>query len=252
MKKIWIYVNFICGVLALWIFIDHITGFTPHDYFYVQNPNLSFYSGVNVVSRWADLSFFTYHSMIFYGIWAIGLFLAELLKSEKLSSFFKHNSVVTFVLTNYILTMIVYTAFEFASGNPTFGLYDKTAKAIHNFVTNVLGHFILPIIAIICGFKVEQIGKIKTWHLLAIFAYLITYCIVVKITGMYCYQIEWYPYPIFHADLLCKMLGINGANAFIKTLVVITAFTVLACAYLSIFYLVKKIKNALKTKIKTI
>ncbi len=246
MKKGLIYFNFIIGVLTLWLFVDHVAGFLPHDYFYNQNPTLTLYAGVNIVSRWADFAFFTYHTLLFYAVWAIGLFIAYAFKIERLTSFFTHQTVVVFVLTNYVLTAIVYTLFELASGKPTFGLYDLSNKAIHNFGTNVLAHYVFLIVALIVGLKIKTQGEIKRKHIVVIFVYLVLYCIAVKITGMFCYKIEWYPYPIFHGDLLLDMLGIISYDSGIKIACIFMAFAILAVTYFVIFFVLSKIKKHIK------
>ena len=246
MKKGLIYLNFITGVLTLWLVVDHVAGFSPHDYFYIQNPTLTLYSGVNVVSRWADFAFFTYHTLLFYAVWAIGLFVAYAFKNQKLASFFTHQTIVTFVLSNYVLTAIVYTLFELASGNPTFGLFDLSNKALHSFGTNILAHYLFFIVALISGLKVKTHGEIKSKHIVAIFVYLVIYCIAVKITGMFCYQIEWYPYPIFHGDLLLGMLGITNYDSGIKIACLFITFVFLAVAYFIIFFVLSKIKKHIK------
>jgi len=246
-KKSVVTINFIFGIIAIVLVIQHVAAFIPHDYFYNQNPTLTLFSGVNVVSRWADFSFFTYHTVIFYGLWAVGLFFAYSLKLKSIS-FFTNSTVVTFVLTNYILTAVIYTAFELLSGNPTFGLYALNGKAIHNFGTNILAHYVICAVCAITCLKIKTQGEIKPRHVLIILAYLIIYCIAVKLTGRYCYKIEWYPYPIFHGDLLMAMLGITSYNVGIKIICIFIVFAFLAIAYFLIFFVVSKIKAMAQTK----
>lgn len=188
---------FIVGICALTLFIEHIAMFTPHDYFYEANPGITYYVGINVVSAWADFSFFTYHTIIFFGLWCICYSISECFKIEKLNNFVRHNSIITFVFTNYLIATLLYTIFELTSGNITFGLYALNPKAIHNFGTNILGHYGFFIIMLITFIKVKTIGVIKNKYLVYMSCYVFIYYIYVLITGKFLYQIEWYPYPIF-------------------------------------------------------
>ena len=188
---------FIVGICALALFIEHISMFTPHDYFYTVNPEINYYVGVNVVSAWADFSFFTYHTIILFGLWCVGYSISDCFKLKKLNHFMKHGSVITFVFTNYLITTLLYTVFELTSGNITFGLYALTGKAIHNFGTNILGHYVFFIIMLIIFIKIKPSGNIKNKHFAFMSCYILTYYFYVLISGKFMYQIEWYPYPIF-------------------------------------------------------
>lgn len=57
MKKIKYCGLIVLGIIEIWIVLDHIIQFTPHDYFYIQHPDITKYVGTNVVSRFADLTF---------------------------------------------------------------------------------------------------------------------------------------------------------------------------------------------------
>jgi len=188
---------FVIGISALALFLEHILLFTPHDYFYEANPGITYYVGVNVVSEWADLSYFTYHTIIIFGIWCICFSVSDCFNIEKLKHFVCHGSVITFIFTNYLITSLLYTVFELTSGNITFGLYALNRKAIHNFGTNILGHYIFFIIMIIIFIKSKFYGKVKNRHLIMMSCYVFIYYLYVLITGKFMYCIEWYPYPIF-------------------------------------------------------
>ena len=198
----WYYVCLLLGIAVVWLVVDHIAGFEYPQYFYDANEGITQYVGINVVSQWADFSFFTYQTLIFFALWLILLFVGYMLKWTKLRRMLTHEATVTFVLTNYTITTFAYTAFELTSGNPTFGLYAYTDEAIFNFVTNILAHYIFYIMALVIGLKIETHGKLKGHHVIFFIAYLIVYYAAVKITGMYCYEIEWYPYVIFDAEIL--------------------------------------------------
>lgn len=198
----WYYVCLLIGVAAVWLITNHIFGFEYPQYFYDANPDITEYAGVNVVSKWADFSFFTYQTLIFFALWLILLFVGYMLKWTKLRNFLTHEAVVVFIISNYTVTTVLYTVFELTSGNPTFGLYAYNNEAIHNFGTNIAAHYVFYIVALIVGLKIESHGKLKKKHIALFLFYLIAYFTAVKLTGMYCYDIEWYPYIIFDAEML--------------------------------------------------
>ena len=250
MKKIWYYLCAIVGVLALWLFIDHISGFEEHEYFFIQNPGIEKYCGTNVVSPWADFAFFTYHTLIFFGIWLIGIFLSFILRSARLRNFFTHEATVVFILTNYTITCVLYTAFELLGGSPTFGLYALNSKAIHNLGTNILAHYVFYIFALLIGFKVRTNHTMKRKHVIIIILYLLLYCLSVKITGKYCYRIEWYPYPIFDAQSLWGMLGLQKYEPLQGNILLIFVYTALLVGYILLLLGFRRLKRKqLKSKI---
>lgn len=187
----------IIGISAIWLVVDHIGKFSYPDYFYNDNPDIKYYVGVNVVSIWADFSFFTYHTIILFGIWCILYSLSELFNLTRLNNFTKHKAVIVFLFTNYLVTTVLYTIFELTSGDITFGLYANTAKAIHNLGTNILGHYVFFIVMLVSFIKIKPNGEIKTKYFIFMSMYVFIYYIYVLITGRFMYNIEWYPYPIF-------------------------------------------------------
>ena len=208
MKKGWYSACLLFGLAAAWLVVDHIAGFSPHEYFFRANPGIEKYSGVNVVSRWADLSFFTYHTVILFALWTVGLFLSFAIRIPRLRTLCTHEATVTLVLTNYILTAVLATAFELAGGNPTFGLYANHNAAWHNFGTNILAHYVFPVFALTVASRIRTVGRLTKTHVHYFLAYLLLYFVAVRLTGMLCYRIEWYPYPIFDPELLWQMLGL--------------------------------------------
>ncbi len=198
----WYYFCLLIGIAVVWLIVDRITGFEYPQYFYDANEGITQYVGTNVVSQWADFSFFAYQTMIFFALWLLLLFVGYMLKWTKLRRMLTHEATVTFILTNYTITTVAYTIFELTSGNPTFGLYAYNNEAIHNFGTNILAYYVFYIIALIIGFRIETHGKLKAKHITVFILYLLAYYAAVKITGMYCYDIEWYPYVIFDAKIL--------------------------------------------------
>lgn len=198
MKNKFINISYlIFGICAMWLVVDHITKFSFPDYFYNENPGIEFYVGINVVSAWADFSFFTYHTIILFSIWCILYSLSNFFKLEKLNCFIKHKAILVFLFTNYLITTVLYTFFELSSGNITFGLYATNSKAFHNFGTNILGHYVFFVIMLITFIKIKTQGNIKNKYLIYMSSYIFSYYLYVLLTGRFMYKIEWYPYPIF-------------------------------------------------------
>lgn len=249
MKKAYSYFLLFIGVLGFVIFIEHLMNFSGHEYFYIQNPNIDKYVGVNVVSRWADFSYFTYHTLIFFSTYCILTFISDTFKLAKLNQFLLRSDVVSFITTNYILTTLCYTIFEVTSANPTFGLYGNAPGAWHSFGTNIVVHYLFFIIAIINYFKIKtnDLFSKKSYVLLAL--YFVIYFATVKLTGMYAYRIEWYPYPIFDGNSLAQTLGLNPNNKTISLMLLIVADILIFILYLVIYRLMKHFKDLRKKEV---
>ena len=143
MKKRYCILLIIIGIIGLWLIFSHVYHFRYPDYFYNANPNIDKYIGTNVVSWEADFSFFTYQTIILFSIWCIILSIGELLKKEEILKIVKNNNLMTFVFVNYLITMLLYTIFEFTSGNISFGYYGPYKLSIHNLGTNIIAHYLL-------------------------------------------------------------------------------------------------------------
>ena len=76
----------LCGIISLWLVLNHIIHFEYPDYFWRANPDIQTYVGINVVSKWSDFSFFTYITMILFGIWCILIAISKLFNLEKINS----------------------------------------------------------------------------------------------------------------------------------------------------------------------
>lgn len=190
---------------------------------------------------WADFSFFTYHTMIFSGVWLILLVIGEWTNNKYLKCFTRNQSVMAFIMTNYILTMILYTIFELLSGNPTFGWYGNNNSSIHNLGTNILSHYVCFCLVLFAYIKVAPLSTFKKRHIIYILLYVVSYYTVVKLTGKYAYQIEWYPYPIFDEYWIMNILGITSRlwGVVILTIVLII---ILSGYYLIFWLLIRKKK----------
>lgn len=243
MKKWYSYFLLIIGILGLIIFFERIIAFSGHEYFYLQNPGIEKYVGVNVVSRWADLSFFTYHTLIFFSVFCILQFIGNIFKIKKINDFIYRKDVLNFITTNYVITCFCYTLFELLSGNPTFGLYANVPHAWHSFGTNIIVHYVFFCFAIINFLVIKSNNKFSKKSYLYITLYLLIYFLVVKLTGMYCYRIIWYPYPIFDSESLCNMIGIEGINKVISIILLIVVDIVIYLLYLLVYKLITLIRK---------
>lgn len=248
MKKTYSYFLLIVGLLGFIIFIEHVMSFSGHEYFYIQNPNIEKYVGVNVVSRWADFSFFTYHTLIFFSTYCILQFIGNTFNLSKLNQFLIRKDVITFITTNYIITSLCYTIFEVTSANPTFGLYANVPLAWHSFGTNIIVHYLFFIIAVINYLKIKTNQQFSKISYLIITIYLVIYFLTVKITGLYSYRIIWYPYPIFDSESLTEMLGLNLNNQTLSLILLIITNILIYILYFSIYIIIGKIKDRINQK----
>ena len=246
-NKILSIVNILIGLIGLWIVLDHILKFTPHDYFYINNPGITYYVGINVVGMIADLSYFTYHTMIIFSVWTFLLGTSSILKFKKINKIFCHRSVVIFITTNYLITSFLYTIFELTSGNPTFGLYEISNKAIHNFGINIIGHYLLFFYNIFLFVKLKFNGDINKKHYFIMVSYLIVYYLYVKITGLYMYEIVWYPYPIFDCRSLFGLS--NDALIIYDILLIITILFIICFGYYYLLRVVNKLSKINKINV---
>ena len=229
-----------CGLVGLWLFLSHMLHFSFPDYFYAQYPDINFYYGANVVSIWADLSFFTYHTLIFFSVWCILFALSNFFNFNKLRKFLTNAYVMSFVFTNYIITAILYTFFELTSGNITFGLYAINNKAIHNFGTNIFIHYIYFIFALAIFLRTKSNDNHNIIYKYFPIVYLLVYYITIKILGKFAYLIEWYPYVIFDAKSFGSTFGISNYTWCV--VVLIFALTIIGFIYMIMFNFFAKYK----------
>ncbi len=248
MKKVHHIICSIIGIIGIVLFLYPIIHFKPHDYFYTMNPDIEKYIGVNVVSVFANLSFFTYHTLFFFSLWMIIYGISNLFNLNKLKTFVKKDYIITFVFLNYAITTLLYTVFELSNGNITFGYYGKTIYSIINHIINIFVHYIYFIICLFMFIKIKpnsvssKSNYIKT--LVSIVLYLLTYYFVVKITGRYCYKIIWYPYPIFEPVDVCSLIGIVTNSIFIQYIIYIALLLIILSAYIvSYLFFIKLLKN---------
>lgn len=236
------------GIVSLWLVISHIAHFEYPDYFWHANPDIKTYVGINVMSKWVDFSFFTYVTMLLFGIWCILLSISKLFNLQKMNDFLTQDSLVCFIFVNYIFTTLLYTVFQISSGD--FGLY-STVKPLawHNFGTSILGHyFILSLIIFIKISSQEQISikNKKIGHITSSIS-LGVYYLIVKLTGKFAYQIRWFPYIIFDTKSFGTTLGIQ--NYTLSVILLIVCIIALFAVYQLTFSLLLRIKQKQRLKI---
>jgi hypothetical protein len=244
------------GILGFVFIIYTVITFTPHDYFFIQNPEIKKYVGINVVSPFATFSFFTYHSLIFFSTWLILFGIGNLLNSNHLVRFLTNSAILSFVCLNYFITCIIYTIFELLAEEITFGLYALTPHGIYNFITNIIVHYLLAFFALGVFLKIkasdlgkDQVHGIKALKLLVFpIVYLTAYYTLVKITGMHCYKIEWYPYPLFDVQSFSALFGLATNNNFVFTSLLLIALFVIAITYCSTLILLINYKRKTASK----
>ncbi len=231
----------LCGIIGLWLFLSHMLHFSFPIYFYNQNPDIKFYYGTNVVSMWADLSFFSYHTLIFFSLWCILYAVSNFFNFKKLQNILKNTYIISFVFTNYVLTVILYTFFELTAENITFGLYANVPLAYHNLGTNIIVHYLYFIFSLILFLKIKTTKKTNKFAKFFPLIYLIIYFIVVKILGKFAYVIEWYPYVIFDAKSLGQIFGIT--NYVMCLVLLILTLIIIGFVYMLLFKMCVKYKT---------
>lgn len=100
-------------------------------------------------------------------------------------------------------------------------------------------HYLFFFIALINYLYIKANNIFSKKSYLYITIYLLVYFITVKLTGMYCYKIIWYPYPIFDSESLSSMMGlINIDNFFLLVFMIIVNITIYLLYFL-VFNLLK-------------
>ena len=242
-KRFWVaFVYFCIAIAAIVIFICRICEWSWQEWFYTPkyfNP----YTTVNVVSRWADFAYFTYISQILFCIWAIIRFIAILFNLKKLTKFANNSYVVLFVCLNQFVVLLLYTLMQLVPGQ-NFGYYASDAYAIKSFVLNLVTHYFITTAAAVYFFihKHNEIKFKKCLLFLPVFA---LYGIIVKVTGMYCYVFEWYPYPIFSADSMWfNIFGtLQNFNKTYAILMIAVAISSILALYILLLFLAAKYIN---------
>lgn len=235
-----------CGALALYLFVQHLIGY--NDWFLLAHPEVKLYVGVNVVSKFADFSFFTYITIILFGLWCVLFGFSLFFKKSKFENFLRKSSILSFVFTNYFLTVILYTIFEFTVTGGTFGLYSKTAPlAWHNLGTNIIVHYVLFSVACVIFAKVKTQKSNLNIGRGVVCCFLLTYYVIVKLTGEFVYRIRWFPYSIFDASYFGQTIGVSSYSTSVVLLVLV--YVLILAFYLYFFTLFAKLKEKQQEKI---
>ena len=72
----------LCGALCIWLFLSHMFGY--NDWYLKSHPEVETYVGINVVSMFADFSFFTYVTLLLFSLWCfLFAFLHNFCKAER-------------------------------------------------------------------------------------------------------------------------------------------------------------------------
>lgn len=230
-----------CGLVSFWLVISHIAHFHLGDYIDKTKNLPDILYGTNVVSKWADLSFFTYITILIFASWCVSFFIAKLFGLKRIYNFLTKDYIISFVFTNYICTAIIYNIFQIVAGD-NFGLYNKTDPiAWHSFATNLLCHYVVFILACIILIKVPSSTTKSKLPYICVTAFLVVYYVVVKICGLYAYRVIWYPYFIFDSTIFGKAFSIK--NPTLSTILMILCCITIYLLYMAIYILVKKHKN---------
>lgn len=238
-----------CGILGLWLVFSHVLHFDYPTYFFKANPDIKTYVGTNVVCASADFCFFTYLTIILFGIWCVLVFVANAFKIQKLEHFLTTDFVVCFVFENFLFTTILYTIFELTSGNITFGFYANVPLAWHNLFTNILCHYVLFACSVVLFSKTKcQTQNTKTFRpYIFVSTFLILYYTIVKLVGEFAFQIRWFPYVIFDAKSFGAMFGLTN-YAWCITLLAFTCI-LLFFVYILIFKFLLHVKHQQTKKV---
>ena len=242
-KKRNVILFFIVGLFGYALAISTSILVDGQEWFFRMYPDITVYYGNNVVTGWANLSFFTYQTLIFFSTWCILWFVGYFFKLHKLQNFLKSEIVVDFISTNYIITCVLYTVFAFMANPINFGLYDVNEwYAWYVMFTNVLIHHGMFVFALIFYIQIDTRKSKLRLHLIVPIVYLVLYCVIVKIIGVYAYRIEWYPYGFFHPELIKEMLGLQASNVNGNLLMAI-AFVALSAIYVGTYIGIYKLKQ---------
>lgn len=242
MIKKQIFVNLgliLCAVAGLWIVADHMSNFLYANYLN-EHADLTTFAGVNIVTPWADLTFFTYITVIIFSFWCLGFGLSSIFSMQKLNNFLRKDSIICFIFCNYLLTTFLYTFFQIFEALP-FGWFEGSPLGYHSLATSIILHYVNFAICCVIFAKIKTTpASHKNAHIFSA-TFLITYYTVVKLIGEFCYPIRYFPYSIFDAKTFGKTLGITNYACSVVVLII-------ACCIIFILY---QILLHLQLKLKT-
>ncbi len=231
----------------MWVVISHMAHFSYPDYFYRNNPGIKTYVGTNVVNSWADFSFFTYITMIIFGLWCLGFGLSNLFRLEKINNFLRRDDVVSFVFCNYIITFVLYTFFQLFGDSQPFGWFGNAPLSWHSVGTSIINHYLLFLCECIIFTRIKSGSSNKKRCYLYSSIFLLVYYIVVKIVGEYAYNIRWFPYVIFDAKSFGQYIGVSNYGWSVVLLVICCC--ALFVVYQLLFYGLIRLKKCQQAKL---
>lgn len=225
------------GAIAWWLVVSHIIHFHNTDHI---DFNVDVYIGTNVVVGWADLTFFSYQTLLFFGTWNILFGLSSLCRWNKVRLFCCKSTVLSFFFANYCLTTVLYTVFELCSKPITFGLWDTSLSAIHNLGSNLIVHYVYFVFSLIAFLRVPASKGNVRLGLPLVALYASIYCVSVKLLGEFAYKIRWFPYVIFDLDSFAAMLNVGRGLA---VFLLVLTYVVIFVGYCTVYLLFVRCKN---------
>ncbi len=250
-ERLVLYFYAVLGLLCLTVFIMHVAGFVFPEWYYNKYPDTEKYVGVNIVSPWADFSYFTYHSLIIFSVFSILLWYSHVTKNKKLKEYLIRPSVVGFVVTNYVITFTFNLFFDLFMGGFNNAIYsatlEDTARGYHGLGVDLFVHYFVPIVAFLLIFLVKS-SKNDVKHRRGVYCYLTIYFIIVAILGRFAYVIEWYPYPFFDFTGILEFLGLNGQSVVLQIFTAIIVMVLLWVVYGLVYKFLRIIFKARSNK----
>ncbi len=233
-----------CAIIGLGIiFYHHMKRFIYANYLN-ENPDLTTV-GPNVVSPWADFTFFTYITVIIFSFWCIGYCLSNIFSLQKLNNFLRKDSIICFIFCNYILTFSLYTFFQ-VFDHFTFGWYGNSPLSWHSLGTSITLHYIFFAIECVIFAKIETISSNHKKRHIYSSIFLITYYATVKIIGECAFKVHYFPYIIFDAEAFGNTIGISSYKWSVILLVLFCC--ILFLAYQVTLYSLLKFKTGQQEK----
>lgn len=248
-KKIFVNLCLIyCAILGLSIIATHMIFFLYANYIN-EHPDVTTQIGVNVVSPWADFSFFTYITVIIFSLWCIGYALSNIFSWQRLNNFLRKDTLLSFVFCNYLLTISLYTFYQLFEELP-FGWFGNHPISWLSLFASIILHYILFAVECVIFVKVRPIhSNHKKGHIYSA-TFLLTYYLIVKIVGEFAFPIRYFPYIIFDAQSIGNFVGISSYGWSVVLLVLCCG--VLLAGYQFVFHLLLKLKASQQENFSTL
>lgn len=239
---------FVLCVIGLYFFIDLLVSFQKPTWFY--HPINDLEKKIAKISRFSLFMYFTYLSLFLYSVWGVLRFLAVLSRNQRLINVLTNKYLVTFLTANQLLTLIAYTVSQGFSAIP-YGFINFQRDNFIGFLKGIYIHYVLTTASIIYFFILET-PKSLNGKIIGLFTlFPCFYALVVKLVGLYAFNVEWYPYAIFSrkAIWLAVFNDFSEYNVnFAMLLIVVVIVFCMSVYFLTLFFLNRfsKKKNELK------